>query len=168
MSKRLLVAYETKYGSTKEVAETIGAELRGRGLQVDIVKAGNVGTVEGYDAVVLGAPLYMGRWRRTRPFLRRHRRALGERPFAVFALGPLGDDEKAFDGPAKQLRQALAKAHVTPAAVGLFGGVIDRSKLRFPFNRMPAGDWRDWDAIRAWSDEVARLVVPEGAPQPVR
>jgi menaquinone-dependent protoporphyrinogen oxidase len=132
------------------------------------VKAGEVSSVEGYDAVVLGAPLYMGRWRGARPFIRRHRRALGERPFAAFALGPLGDDVKAFEGPEKQLRRALAKARVTPAAVGLFGGAIDSSRLRFPFNRMPAGDWRDWDAVRAWSDDVAQLVVPEGARQPVR
>ena len=29
--------------------------------------------------------------------------------------------------------------------------MIDREKLSFPFNRMPAGDHRDWDEIRSFA-----------------
>ena len=38
-----------------------------------------------------------------------------------------------------------------------FGGVTDPSNVRFPFTHMDAADARDWDAIRYWTDDVARL-----------
>jgi hypothetical protein len=44
---------------------------------------------------------------------------------------------------------------VKPYAVAVFGGVIDPHSLRFPFNRFPASDARDWGAIRAWATELA-------------
>jgi hypothetical protein len=39
----------------------------------------------------------------------------------------------------------------------IFGGAVDPAKLRWPFNRMPASDARDWQAIDAWADAVAAL-----------
>jgi menaquinone-dependent protoporphyrinogen oxidase len=59
-----------------------------------------------------------------------------------------------------QLDHALAGVReVTPVSIGLFGGVIDPARLRFPFNRMPASDARDWDAIRAWACDLAQLLA---------
>jgi hypothetical protein len=43
---------------------------------------------------------------------------------------------------------------VTPVSVAIFGGAVDPTKLRFPFNRMPETDARDWEAIREWALEV--------------
>ena len=51
-----------------------------------------------------------------------------------------------------------------PVATAVFGGVFDPSQLRFPFNRMPAADARDWDAIRAWADGLATVLRPSPAP----
>ncbi len=62
MSASILVAYATRYGSTEEVAEAVAATLRERGLAVDIQPLQQVPTLEGYRAVVLGAPLYMFHW----------------------------------------------------------------------------------------------------------
>ena len=115
-----------------------------------------------YGAVVLGGALYMGRWHRgARGFLDRHREALAELPFAVFALGPPSLD-KADDSRA-QLQRALDHAHVTPDAVAIFGGVIDPANLRFPFNRLPKTDERDWRAIERWAVDVLQLVEREPA-----
>lgn len=49
-------------------------------------------------------------------------------------------------------------------ATAIFGGVVDPSKLRFPFSRMGASDARDWDAVRAWSNEVAALFAKDLEP----
>jgi menaquinone-dependent protoporphyrinogen oxidase len=60
-----------------------------------------------------------------------------------------------------QLDKALQKTPaVEPRAIAVFGGVIDPAKLRFPLNRMPASDARDWDAIEAWADEVGTVLEP--------
>ena len=61
---RVLVAYGSRHGSTAEIAEAIAATLREAGLAVDCRKAGEVDSLDGYDAVVLGSAVYMRRWRR--------------------------------------------------------------------------------------------------------
>jgi hypothetical protein len=45
---------------------------------------------------------------------------------------------------------------VHPFSTAIFGGVIDPSKLGFPFKRMHAVDARDWKAIERWASEVVR------------
>ena len=166
MSRSILVAYATRYGSTREVAEAVAATLREGGLEVDIQPIRQVRTLAGYSAVVLGAPLFMFRWHKDAlHFLSRHRQALTERPVAVFALGPFHDEEKEWQEVRPQLDKELAKfPWLRPVAVRIFGGVFDPAKLRFPLNlmpalkQMPASDIRDWTAIRAWaSDLVAKL-----------
>src|SRR6266496_340908 len=130
MTALILVAYATKHGSTQEVAEAIAATLREHALEVEVQPASEVRALDRYGAVLLGAPLYSGRWHGdANRFLKRHRTALSERPVAI----------------------------------EVFGGVIDPAKLRFPFNRMPASDARDWTAIRAWASNLATQFQPAQA-----
>ena len=168
MSASVLVGYATRYGSTQEVAEAVAETLRERGLGVDIQPMREVRTLEGYDAVVLGAALYMFRWHKdARRFLSRHRKALTERPVAVFALGPVHDpyDEEEWQDSRAQLDKELAKhGWLAPVALEIFGGKFDPAKLRFPINLLagsePASDMRDWEAIRAWAGDLALKLEP--------
>ena len=94
-SGSILVAYATRSGSTREVAEQIAETLRSSGMEVSVQPARQVRTLEGTSAVVLGAPLYLGRWLKdARRFLKRHRDSLANRQVAIFALGPLEDTEE--------------------------------------------------------------------------
>jgi menaquinone-dependent protoporphyrinogen oxidase len=157
MTQRILVGFATTRGSTREVAESVAGTLRAHNLDVEVQPASAVDDVSGYDGVVLGAALYMGRAHAdARTFLKRHRLALAEVPFAVFAMGPKTLDEHDVAGAGQQLARSLARVpEVKPLSVAIFGGVLDPTKLRFPLNRMEASDARDWDAIRAWAEEVA-------------
>jgi menaquinone-dependent protoporphyrinogen oxidase len=171
MPESILVAYATKYGSTREVAEQIAATLRENGLEVTLLPAREVQSLDGYRAIILGAALYMFRWHRdARRFLRRHRQTLAERPVAVFALGPVNDEEKEFQDARAQFDKQLARfPWFAPVAIEVFGGVWDASKLGFPFNvlpalnKIPASDARDWEAIRAWASNVAAKLQPTDA-----
>lgn len=161
MAPRVLVAYATKYGSTKEVAEAVGDALDARGFQVDVRAAGEVKSLDGYSAVVLGVALYFFRWHSdARKFLARHRSALSGLPFAVFGLGPIEDKAEQFDGARTHLEKGMAKApSVAPKAVTVFGGAMDPAHLRFPdnnpgFKALQPSDIRDWDAIRAWAQAL--------------
>jgi menaquinone-dependent protoporphyrinogen oxidase len=156
---RILVAYASKHGSTIEVAEAIAMALRGREHEVDLAPAADVRALDGYRAVVVGGALYMGRLHQdAASFLKRHRHALQEIPLAVFAMGPKTMAEADVAASRKQFDHALAGVpELKPAAVAIFGGVVDPSKLRFPFKRMPASDARDWDSIAAWGHDVAVL-----------
>jgi menaquinone-dependent protoporphyrinogen oxidase len=152
----VLIAYATKHGSTHEVAEFVAAHLADIGIEAHTLPAHRVRSLDDYCAVVLGAPLYMGRWHAdARGFLKRFRTALATRAFAVFALGPVDDKPKQWDGAREQLYRSLAHAPgVTPVTVGLFGGAIVPETLHFPFSRIPAGDLRDWDEIREWTERL--------------
>jgi menaquinone-dependent protoporphyrinogen oxidase len=167
MSTLVLVGYATRYGSTQEVAEAVAATLRESGLEVDLQPMRQVRTLAGYSAVVLGAPLYMFRWHKDAlRFLSRHRKALTERPVAVFALGPTHDpyDEKEWQDSRAQLDKELSKfPWLIPVALEMFGGKFDPAKLRFPINLLagkePASDIRDWTATRAWADSIRPLLL---------
>ncbi len=157
MSGPILVAYGTKHGSTREVAETIAETLEQHGLEVMLRSAARVADLTGFGGVVLGGAIYMGRWHPDAAhFLAQHRRALSALPVAVFSMGPKTMDAHDADESLVQLARSLDKVpDVQPFAVALFGGVIDPETLRFPLSRMPASDARDWTAIRAWASHVA-------------
>lgn len=166
MTTRLLVAYASRHGSTREVAEAIAAALRGHGLDAEVRAAAHVRGLEGYAGVVLGAAIYVGRLHGdARAFMRRHRRALAALPLAVFALGPRTLAAGEVAASRSQLDAALAREPtLRPFSTAIFGGVVKPSELRFPLNRMPATDARDWDAIRRWADEIAaRFALAPGA-----
>ncbi|HZR95419.1 MAG TPA: flavodoxin domain-containing protein [Gaiellaceae bacterium] len=159
--KTLLVVYASKHGSTASVAAAIGQRLRAAGLHVDVCEAKDARDVAGYDGVVVGGSLYAGKWNRDAiRFLRRSAHALRGLPVAVFALGPRTLEPADIASSRAQLDAALAGLDgVEPALVTVFGGAIDPSKLRFPFNRMPASDARDWDAVDEWARRVAETVA---------
>jgi menaquinone-dependent protoporphyrinogen oxidase len=168
---QVLVAYGTRYGSTREVAETVAATLGEQGMETDVKQAREVRSLGGYDAVVLGTPLYMGALHRdVRALLEKNRAALEHTPFALFALGPIKADD-GIDGSRAQLIDALAKLPIpTPASTAVFVGAYDPARLRFadkmltalpasPLHGEGAHDDRDWGAIRAWAKDVCGEVT---------
>ena len=160
---KILVAYATRAGSTGEVAEAVGEVLCEAGEQADVLQLPFSGKLADYDAVVLGAPLYMFKWHKEAlRFLRRNRGVLKALPIAVFALGPFNDVEKEWNEVRDQLDKALLEfVWLSPVRVKIFGGKYDPTTLGFPYNLIPAKksipvtDLRDWDDIRTWAAEVA-------------
>jgi menaquinone-dependent protoporphyrinogen oxidase len=165
MQKKILIAYATKMGSTQEIAEKVTATLHESGLEVEIQPARNVRTLEGYGAVVLGAPLYMFHWHKDAlNFLTRFRKVFEDGlPIAIFAGGPIGKgDEKDWQEVRNQIDKELERfSWLKPLDVEIVGGRFDPSKLGFPMNLLPAmkqapaTDLRDWNAIRTWANNLA-------------
>lgn len=65
---KVFVAYDTKYGNTKQVAENILAgikKVKGMEATMGYIKEINLADLAGYDALPLGAPNHMGRPSRT-------------------------------------------------------------------------------------------------------
>ncbi len=157
---RVLLAYETKHGSTLQTAGLMAEQIRRADHQAEVRRARDVKTLGGYDAVILGAPLYYGRWNGdAMKFVRRHGEALARVPFRVFALGPTTSDrtDAAYAREGDRVRSALARSGCPAnARIEVFGGVIDPAKLHFPFSRMDAGDWRPWPLIEAWVADLLR------------
>jgi len=164
---RVLVAAASKHGATAEIAGHIGDTLRRRGHDVTVADAGQVGTIDGYDAVVLGSAVYAGHWLDDAKVLAD--RIAGHRPrppLWLFSSGPVGDPPKPDEDP----DVAAITAATAPRNHRVFAGRIDKSKLGFAERaimiavRAPEGDFRDWDAIAAWADGIADTL--SAAPKP--
>ncbi len=170
MENNILVAYASTHGSTQEVAEVIAEALRDQGLTVDLQLARDVRKLDGYSAVVLGAPLYIFHLHKDAlRFLSRNWEAFTSGlPIAIFAGGPFGKgDEEEYKEVQRELNQELAKfPRLKPVAVEIVGGRFDPARLRFPWNlipalrQMPPNDLRDWPAIRAWAASLVELFQP--------
>ncbi len=169
MEMKVLVAFATTHGATQEVAGEVAETLRGQGLAVELKPARDVRSLEGYGAVVLGAPLYMFHLHQDAlRFLSRHQKALGGMPVAVFAGGPFGKgDGNEWQEVHKGLDRELARfPWLAPVSVEVIGGRFDPAHLRFPWNLLPAlknmppSDLRDWDAIRAWAKSLELKFQP--------
>ena len=158
MTKSILMAYACSYGATLEVAQFVIDTLQGIGLEVELQLAKQVKILSSYDAVVLGAPLYMFHWHAdAKHFLVKHRNALASLPVVIFALGPFHNKEEELRSAREQLDKELANfSWLKPVAITVFPGKFDPAKLRFPYNligplkKMPPSDERNWDEIRAW------------------
>jgi menaquinone-dependent protoporphyrinogen oxidase len=157
---RVLIAYGSRYGSTKETAARMGELLTAVGHVVDVTDASDVDALRDYDLVFVGSGVYAGFLRRrVVRLLHRIARQHPALPVAVFALGPMVTEaEKPDDWT--HVRERLV--HLVDKIDGLdvldtavFGGVIDPERMNFMFARADARDLRDWREIEAWTTRVA-------------
>jgi len=160
----VLVTAATKHGSTGEIAQAIGAALTERGVEVLVLPPEEVRDIGEYDAVALGSAVYGGHWLSSAMALvDRGSSAWAGRPVWLFSSGPVGD-------PARSLTQKmgadpvdLPKIRATTGAREhrMFPGKLDPKDLPFlqrtalSLFRGMRGDFRDWDAIRAWTANIA-------------
>lgn len=177
----ILVAYATRHGSTTGIAEHIAATLTGKGHAAQARPVEEVTGLDGYDAVVLGGAAYMFHWLKPAVrFAKKHRDELADRPVWLFSSGPLGTDT--VDAEGKDVLETTRPREFDELAALLrprgeqvfFGaydpdaepiGLAERLTRRMPAARdsMPAGDFRDWDAITAWAEQIAaELASAEG------
>jgi menaquinone-dependent protoporphyrinogen oxidase len=157
---RILVAYASKKGSTTEIAQAIGKELEASGHVVDVAEMGTVTSLTGYNAVVIGGPMYVGKIEGMGKFVKRHSAELARVPVAGFVvcLAAAAKDPDGMAWAEKALHAALDP--LRPVAETIFAGRLDPSKLSWLQKWMtekaksPVGDFRDWTAIAAWAREL--------------
>ncbi|MFB6846853.1 flavodoxin domain-containing protein [Streptomyces sp. NPDC056373] len=164
MPTSVLVAYGTTNGSTAEIAETIARVLRKEGLTAEALPAGALRSVTEYDAVVVGGGLYAGHWHKdARRFVRRHGKALAERPLWFFSSGPLDPSASEREiPPVPGVNRAMARLDVREHVT--FGGCL-REGARGWVARMivrngRGGDFRDFERIEAWAAKIGRELAP--------
>ena len=172
MRGKVLVAYASLCGSTAEVAEEAAHVLETHGADVRVCDVDDVRSVQDYSAVVLGTAIRMGRpVKPMRAFIRRHGHEIAELPNAVFSVGATPKDHSptAIAEAARFVSPVVSA--VAPVSVALFAGKLDPGTLALPWralvehaepgSRLAAGDWRDWDAIDSWADDIAPQLLGE-------
>lgn len=160
---RVLVTAASRHGATAEIAAAIAAGLIDAGLEAEHHSPEAVESLEGYDAVVIGSAIYVGRWLEpARRFAQRFYADLLARPVWIFSSGPIGEPLEPTEEPRDgvRLRQQLAaREHaVFPGRLNQEGlGWVERSITGMI--RAPGGDFRDWDAIARWATEIAEALT---------
>lgn len=179
MSTRILVAYASEFGSTAEVAETIGQVLRDAGAPVDVRSVVDVDTLSGYGAAIVGSAIYNGAWLpEAVHFVRVHAAALSRMPVAYFVVCATmrEDTPEHRQGTRSFLDPVLDQIpQVHPIDIGLFSGKIEPPRLPWPVRLrmrlttdLRRGDYRRWDDVRAWTSRIAPQLqaVPAATPDP--
>lgn len=168
----VLVAYASRHGSTRGVAERIADRLRERGLEVELRPVGEAGDVAAHGAVVFGSPVYDQAWPpEGRAFVRDNAAALAARPVWLFSVGTIGDTTRLIGRLATREPHGIGRVRreIGPRGYRVFAGVIDRDRWPGPSRLLYRalggrfGDNRDWPEIDAWADEIARTLRGPGA-----
>lgn len=168
MDKKVLVAYATYYGTTKDVAQAIAKTIAEHGYSVDVCPAKDVQNVAGYDSVIIGSAVRGGKIHDDAlHFLEDNEAVLSKIPVAYFVCCMTMHDDNPetryqAEGFLAEVFNKVSK--IKPISIGYFGGVLEMKRLDWLARlvvkalRAPEGDYRNWDAIIHWSEEVAESI----------
>ena len=168
----ILVTAASRHNATNEVAQAIASTLTRAGLDVVVRRPEEVGHLGTYEAVVLGSAIYAGHWLKpAKDLIERTSSRMRTLPVWLFSTGPIGDPLKP-EAPSVDIAPMVelsgARAHQ------LFGGRLDRQDLGLAERAIVTmvgaadGDFRPWDEIEAWAEEIAAtLKAGASVPQPV-
>jgi len=165
----VLVAYASKYGSTKQIAERIALELAAAGCSAEAAPVTSTLDLGRYDAFVIGSAAFYGKWMQDAvEFVRHNAPLFSTRPVWLFSSGPLGQLKK--DGRDQRetavptdipelTRLVRARGH------RVFFGRLEKGVARgfdgFVANVMGIeGDFRDWNDVAGWASEIAEALAP--------
>ena len=171
---KVLVAYASRHGSTKGIAERVAQSLTNRGIEVTLKPAKQVQDVAEFDAFVVGGAAYAFHWLKdASTFVRRNRAVLAGSPTWLFSSGPLGTDtidpKTGKDVRESSIPKEFAEfsSAIKPRDEHIFYGAWDPSAPAIGWmertmkvipaarNAMPAGDFRDWHEVEAWARQIA-------------
>jgi menaquinone-dependent protoporphyrinogen oxidase len=160
----VLVAYASRHGATEGIAARIAERIANAGTAVELHRVDTLGSLDAYDAVVFGAPVYDQSWPpEADRFVDQHHDLLAARPLWLFSVGAFGDTKRLL-GPLthkepKRISEVLSA--VQPREYRVFQGVIHKhqwpfwSRVLFHAFGGRLGDHRDWPVIDAWADQIA-------------
>lgn len=165
---KILIAYASFCGSTGGVAEAVAQTFCQKGVAVDVRLAKHVADISAYQAAVVGSAVRSSAWWPDAvEFVTRHEQALGQMPVAYFltCLALFHKSPQARKTAMGYFNPVLEAApNVKPVDFGCFAGVLDYGKMNFMFRTImkskmkkqgvPEGDFRDWPAIRAWTEAL--------------
>jgi menaquinone-dependent protoporphyrinogen oxidase len=166
---QVLVVVASKHGATAEIGTALARAIadsdggRAAGLDAMCLPVEQRPDPAPFAAVVLGSAVYVGRWLEpAREYATAHAATLRGRPVWLFSSGPIGEPPFPADEPhdvGTLVPLTGARGH------RVFPGRLEKNRLSFGERAMvtamraPLGDFRDWDAVRAWGNEIAAEVV---------
>ena len=159
-NQKVLIAYASEAGSTAEVASFINDIITEAEIKSECINVKNINSVEDYDIIFIGSPIYMGKWKKeATKFIEINQEQFKDKKIFYFltcmSLSSNEEDKLAQVPKFLEYERSL----ITPLSEGRFAGVINPKKLSFmqrmmiKMVRAPEGDFRDWEKIANWTKE---------------
>jgi menaquinone-dependent protoporphyrinogen oxidase len=162
----ILIAYASKYGATRDIAERIAQVLERSGLSAEVKEAESVSSLHPYEAIILGSSVYFSNWLpEASELLESFQDELAAKPVWLFSSG-LAVKGEPREWLFPETLQPLVKK-IKPKDVVLFGGKVEAEQLSLddwlinPSLRVEAGDYRNWAEIEAWAQRIASHLKTE-------
>ncbi len=183
---QVLIAYGTRYGATTSTAEEIAKVLQDEGLEVRVVnlKKEKIKDITNYELVIIGSGMKMEMWTsKAKAFLNKFSSELKKKKVAIFVSSGAralmeykGEHDEIIRITKKYLEDKASKYNLNPISMTMFGGIWDYNQMGKIYrkfldaekeNFIPAGiketepgvyDSRNWDEIRKWANELARMI----------
>ena len=172
---RVLIPYGTTEGQTARISEYLADVIRDHDHEVYAVdiKGSDALEPDGYDAVIVGASIHMGKHEDyVRDFVRENRDALERLPSAFFSVSLAAhDDTEEAEG---YIEEFVEETGWRPGMVGLFGGAllytqygfIKRHMMKYIARHKGSPDtdisrdfvYTDWESVKHFAEEFLELV----------
>lgn len=160
---RALVAYATRYGTTAQIAGWVGEALRSQGIDATVAEVSTVQSIDDYDAVIIGSPIYFSRaLRAAADFVKKFAPGLQDKRTAMFSVGVTVNQKAGREFTDQALRTLAGNAPgVTPTYV-MFKGRVDLSRMNLAYRwflKLFQGfgdiDQTQRGDVEAWAKEFA-------------
>ena len=173
---KILIAYSSGYGSTKEVAERISTTLeQEKSIEITLSSIDNVSSIFEYDGIIIGSSVRADLpLANVRDFIARERFVLPGKKVAFFAV--------CLSANCKEGRENIKTNYIQPLfdhypeftllSTEAFGGKIDFEKLNpvmkslmkkvLEKTGLPTEgsiDTRDWEFIESWASELRQKLI---------
>jgi len=166
---KVLISVASRHGATAQIGEALAKALSDNGVPAELRAPEQVTDLEGYDAVVLGSGVYLGRWLpAARSLVKRVSGQLNGRPVWLFSSGPVGDRSREESRPPVNASAIIAATAAREHRV--FSGRMERAQLGVLHRVIMAvmhiadGDDRDWAEIAAWGKQIAEQLRSDAQP----
>lgn len=175
MSPTVLIVYQSSDGHTATVAHHIAKVMAGQRVGVTVESAEGAPPPAGFDAVVLGDSIHLGRHsRELADYAKSNQAQLTDLPVALFqvSLTSATEGEEAAAEATKMLQDFCDATDLEPERVGLFAGALTYTRhrgLERWLMRKIAADagldedvdvdhvYTDWAAVESFATAAVRL-----------
>jgi menaquinone-dependent protoporphyrinogen oxidase len=175
---KILIAYGTTEGQTAQIADHLSELMRSRGLEAHALNLNSQSvSVDGYDAVVVGGSIHMGKHQEdVVEFVRKNRADLERLPSAFFSVSLAANGDLA--NAEAYVENFVQQTGWRPSKVGLFSGAllyrqygflkrymmkrIVRDKPGMSTDTSRDYVYTDWDQVNRFAEDFVERLVPEG------
>ncbi|MEO8610462.1 MAG: flavodoxin domain-containing protein [Chloroflexota bacterium] len=171
---KVLIAYASGHGSTGEVAQFIADVLKEHDIDVTVQLVNEVQSVAGYDAFIVGSPIYGGMWlTEFSQFLEKFKTGLSAKPVHLWIMCIRVLEADGLEHALKEYVHQMTLNEIGIHDVAVFAGKLDLSIIdwnerwtlaaRYDGDALPGArndDYRDWNAIRTWAKQIREALMP--------